>query len=879
MKRSIGIFAIVAILVIATVSLVSAGTSGPIVPKTPPLSPPDGPMTDETPTAFFVQFESAPAVEGTSLQALANDKAAFLNEAAAIGLDFTERYTFSTLWNGMSISIAAKDVNKLYTLRGVTAVYPVVEVQRPTTVPGSSPDMANAIAMTGADIAQSELGFTGKGVKIAIMDTGVDYDHPDLGGCFGPFCKVMAGYDFVGDDYDAGTNPVPVPDDDPDDCQGHGTHVAGIAAANGEVVGVAPHARIGAYRVFGCDGSTDSDIMLAAMEMALADGMDVLNMSIGSAFWGWPEYPTAVGGSNLVDAGVVVVASIGNEGDYGLYAAGAPGTGEKVIGVASFDNTHATLPYALVDGLTEEIPSALAEPVAVGFIPMTYSGPIPTSGTESIIYVGQGCDLDLPLLADPTGQVALISRGACSFAEKAQNAIDAGATGVVIHNNAPGLFNGTLGATLDGVTPVVGISLEDGEYIRSLVEATWTWTEGVDSFESPTAGLISAFSSYGLAPDLSVKPDIGAPGGDIYSTYPIEQGSYASMGGTSMASPHVAGAVALYLEAFPGTPAGSVRAILQNSADPQLWNLNTSYGLYDHVYRQGAGLLDIDDAILAKSMIRPGKLSLGEGSAGPTTHTFTVSNFSPYPVVYDLSWMPAISANGIVEIEGFWWGGEDVSFSMDSLYIQPFGTKTVDVIIMSPDIDLEIGVMFWNAFYNGWIFFTPRLPDMPETDQIIMPEYSVPYAGFAGDYQDIEHLDNVYGLPALVDVDWFDVTEGQVFTMAGDDIPFILFHLDHQVEEVVVEVLSGLTGRRAHLLYFTAFDEEYWGRNAAYNNVFELPWDGTKILFNRNIMMPNGSYQLRMKVLKANGDAMNRDDWETWTSPVFVIDRNAVVEP
>jgi subtilisin family serine protease len=113
----------------------------------------------------------------------------------------------------------------------------------------------------------------------------------------------------------------------------------------------------------------------------------------------------------------------------------------------------------------------------------------------------------------------------------------------VIHNNAPGVFNGTLGSPIDGTTPVVGISLEDGEYMKAqAAPASLTWTDQKVSSPNPTGGYIASSSSYGLAADLSLKPDIGAPGGSIYSTYPLELGGYATLGGTSMASPHVAAA-------------------------------------------------------------------------------------------------------------------------------------------------------------------------------------------------------------------------------------------------------------------------------------------------------------------------------------------------
>src|SRR5699024_8031433 len=184
----------------------------------------------------------------------------------------------------------------------------------------ASPQMKYAKGMTGVDKAH-EMGYTGEGMRIAIIDTGVDVDHPDFGGDGEPSDgqgddwrtdQIQFGFDLVGDAYDASSPETekPVQDPNPDDCQGHGTHVAGIAAGNGNeadggVVGVAPDATIGAYRVFGCTGSTTSDIMLSAMELAYEDEMDVVNMSIGSGWSSWDQYPTAVASNWLVDSGIV----------------------------------------------------------------------------------------------------------------------------------------------------------------------------------------------------------------------------------------------------------------------------------------------------------------------------------------------------------------------------------------------------------------------------------------------------------------------------------------------------------------------------------------------------------------------------------------------
>lgn len=795
-------------------------------------------VINETPNRWFVELASKPASEGTSVRALIKEKAAFRSEAKKAGLKYKQRYEFHTLFNGLSVTIDPKSLGALSRIPGVKALYPVITLSLPETV-SSNPDLFTAITMTGADIAQNELGFTGAGIKVAVVDTGVDYDHPDLGGCFGDGCRVAFGYDLVGDDYDAGTNPLPVPDGDPDDCAGHGTHVAGIVGANGTVTGVAPDVTFGAYRVFGCEGSTDADIMIAAMEMALADGMDVLNMSIGASFWSWPQYPTAAASDRLVNKGVVVVASIGNSGAFGTFAAGAPGVGKKVIGVASFDNSDVFLPYFEVDG------------EQVGYVEMTFSAPVPTSGTEEYVYVGRACDVTEgdTLLADPDGKAALIVRGACSFSEKATFAISEGATSVIIHNNAPGVFNGTLGAPIDDQTPVVGISLEDGLFmIDQLAPASLTWTDQSASSPNPTGGLIASSSSYGLAADLSLKPDIGAPGGSIYSTYPLELGGYATLGGTSMASPHVAGGAALLLQAHPKTNSQVMRRILQNSADPAPWSLNPGIGYYDSVHRQGAGMLDIDDAILATTRVKPGKISLGESEWGPVVHTLTIQNKGDTDVTYDL-WHEGnvIATTGTFAADLGYWGSDGYLIMLPSVVVPADDEATVNVTFMPPT---GPGL----SIYGGYILLEPQGGGQ---------SYRVPYAGFDGDYQVLSVLyANPYGLP-------FIFNEAASYTMVGDDIPDFWVNFGQQARKFRMEVFDAKKGKAWH----RAYDFDYFGRNSSEANIYSFPWDGTTMSGNKARTVPDGDYYVVISVLKALGDDNNPDHWETWTSPVFSIDR------
>jgi hypothetical protein len=291
---------------------------------------------------------------------------------------------------------------------------------------------------------------------------------------------------------------------------------------------------------------------------------------------------------------------------------------------------------------------------------------------------------------------------------------------------------------------------------------------------------------------------------------------------------------------------------LQNSADPAFWSLAPSYGLLDSVHRQGAGMVDIDDAILATTKIEPGKIALGEGEAGPTVHTLTVENDGDLPVTYDLSYVSAITTTGTWSSDlGFWLAGEYVDFSMTSVTVPAGGSASVVVTIYPPG-GPNLGT------YGGYIVFTP---------QDSGPVYRVPYAGFVGDYQELPVLDaNPYGLPWL----WESyISEEFVYTMEAGDYPEFWVNFGHQVRKFRMEVFDADKGKSWH----RAFDFDYVGRNANYNYINSYVWDGTTLSGKKVWVVPDGDYIVVISVLKALGDDNNPDHWETWTSPVITIDR------
>ncbi len=433
-----------------------------------------------------------------------------------------------------------------------------------------------------ADVRQVE-GHTGRGVTVAVIDTGVDFTHPDLAGAGGGGDGGDGGYNFV----DVGQPPV--------DRNGHGTQVAGVIAADGGVVGVAPGVRILAYKVSDDGESVSSDLIVMAIRRAVEDGADVINISLGVNRTN-TRIDAAI--NDAVRAGVLVVAASGNDGP-GPSTIGSPGANPNALTVGA---THNNITSSLVSTL--EIGS-----VQYHVIPMLGIGDIPQPVAGNVVYAKYGRDGDVADAGDlVAGSILLVERGGQTedevvyFTEKEYAAAGAGAGAVVVYNSEPGIYLGDVSesVTIDGYTPripIVSMSQEDGQEIARMVGGGQEVAGELDVFYNPDH--IAFFSSRGPASPFYVKPDLVAPGAFINST--DVGGSYNISSGTSFATPHVAGAAALLLEKHPGLRPGQLKSLLSTTSTPIVDAYGGGFGPAD----VGAGRLDLDNAFGAKLVIEP----------------------------------------------------------------------------------------------------------------------------------------------------------------------------------------------------------------------------------------------------------------------------------
>ena len=865
-----------------------AGADGDDPEPVEPESPPPWEELDGAPDRWaddrwFVELAAEPTARGGGPADHADERARLHDEAQREGLSVAERLDFTTLWNGLSVEADLADAVALSGLESVEAVYPVAlyEAPDPEEV---TPQLDTALAMTGADAARSELGYTGDGVSVGIVDTGIDYNHPDLGGDGESeniieadedremdHHRITHGWDYVGDSVDD-----PNPNPDPMDPNGHGTHVAGIAGADAAdeegVTGVAPEVTLGAYKVFPAAGGTTADIIVAALEDAYVDGMDVVNMSIGASLQWGQQYPTTATSNELVAQGVVVTNSAGNDAALGTFTQSPPGNAHDAINVASVENEffeatvfHADglqdLPYDVMTGSDEP-------PLDEETHPLALPAPSEEEGEEGYF----GCQPED--FADfPEGHVALVERGHCPFAQKYLNAVDAGATGVVIFNEAPGLFFGTIEDAGEEDIWCVSTTREAGQALAELVDAgeevRIEFTDEAVELPNPDGGLLSDFSSYGQTVELEFGPDVSAPGGSITSTYPLDLEEYATLSGTSMAAPHAAGAAALLLEAEDDIDPVDLRDRLQNTAEPMPWSLNPAAGL-DHSFRQGAGLIQVDQAIGSAQRVEPGRISAGDGDG--TSTTLTVFNDGDEDVEYVIGHEGTLGTAANPFAPAFLGAGSDIE-APESITVSANSSANVDVTIHAPAFGWP------NHQYGGYLTLTPEDEDAATL--------RVPYAGYEGDYQELplfgyyaDATEFVEQEPRLVEIDEegdpTPVDEGHEFTIEDGDYPIVEAFFGHFPHELRITATHEGSGRE-----WLVMEDSYLPRSEESDHYYQFPWPGTTQAGRSDNTRPvaSGTYTLRVEVLRAMGDPENDDHWDSWESPTFELDTRRARRP
>ncbi len=550
------------------------------------------------------------------------------------------------------------------------------------------PDMSESLKIINAAGAWTAAGGradAGKGVKVGIIDSGVDYRHPffdpagfsyptgfpkcDAANMTGSTCKNVSPKVIVakvfynknnGTSYDA----LPVAD-----IGSHGTHVGGtVAGVVGKTAvvegvsipgmsGVAPGAWLGNYNVFpGEVENARSEDILNAVEAAVLDGMDVLNLSLGGGYHGNNDL-LAKGLDTAVAAGVVVVASAGNEGPGG-FTIGSPGRARDIITVGASANQHFVgQPLSYTGGTAR---------AAVGdFAPMpagTFS--IADTASRACVAGTPGTTAaNNPPLADLTGKVSIVNRGSCTFSEKVANAKAKGAIGVVVVNNVAGdptAMGGSEGFD-DGI-PAVMISNTDGAALRTANPTTITVAASFSEFITENADIMAGFSSQGPTNvDYAIKPDLTSVGVNVLSSEACDtvgacgnDGDWAFYAGTSMSSPHVAGSAAVLRSLHPDWTPSQVKSALVNTSDRvarNAFDASTTVG----PMIQGAGREDLTEANATDATFSPVSASFGRINASKTNATsmaIKVSNLTGSSRTFAVEEIKFIPAAGTVGVYG-----------------------------------------------------------------------------------------------------------------------------------------------------------------------------------------------------------------------------------
>ena len=798
----------------------------------------------------------------------------------AIGEAVEPERQYTTLLNGFSATVTYGQYKALKELDCVESVF-----LSPTF--SLLPDTANSTRMIGGGLA-NETGFTGEGMLIAILDTGVDMDHQifskapanpaltqdDVKG-------LLSQYDFQAEGFVKGLSVSSVyksakfpfqfdyGDKDTDGAPGtkssHGTHVASTAAGctgiNADVQGVAPDAQIANMNVFNSSGSASYADILSALEDCMLLGVDVANLSLGSDA-GYIDYENPdeftesllnvfkrageSGMSLAVAAGNAYSAAYGDafgnkalasNPDYGLIS--EPSTYGESMSVAAVSNSKVKSPYITVGGRDfayQDSGTISTDENAKIFRDLAKKGEL-----EYAVVPGYGTEDDYEGI-DVSGKVALVQRGGGMYYEqKERSAYAHGAIAMLVYNNVPGMLYMSI---TDWKMPCAFISQEAGEYLKAQENKVLTVGAADKLVASPTYGMAD-FSSWGATTELTLKPEITAPGAGIYAAVPGN--AYESMDGTSMASPHAAGAMAVVQQALK---ARGMTDATQRKHMVDTLLMSTASIIYDSngqpysPRKQGAGLININDAVKTEGyltvdgMIRP-KLELGDDPAekGVYTMTFKVHNTGKDTLYYDIQ--PIVLTDGTAtytnsDNEAFLTSSETAvalshTFATNCkdnrVAVPAGGEQEVTATVTLTNAKEELKNFENGAYVEGFVTLKQVAADGGKLEAAI--DLGIPYLAFYGDWTKAPIIDSTdywetldgteSKAQAYMNTAFTTSAEGQIDTYLGDNnyanVPYFADHnaISPDNSNDMMDSLTGIyTGllRNTKTLKYTITDQK-----------------------------------------------------------------------
>ncbi|SES87787.1 lactocepin [Oceanobacillus limi] len=867
----------------------------------------EGEAPIEKATKKGVKFGDLAKVEKKQLKKAAKEKKkAVKNELKKKKVNAEYLQEFDIVVNGFSAEVKYGEVESISEIDGVKDVYIANEYERPI----AEPDMVSSKELVEAQQAWRDYGFKGEGMVVGVIDTGIDHNHQDmvlsdsesvelteeevnqviaeeeLPGLYYTE-KVPYGYNYMDENHEY--------TDDFPGASSHGTHVAGTVGANGDednggILGVAPEAQLLNLKVFGNDPenqTTFGDVYIKAIDDAIKLDVDVLNMSLGSpSGFVSEESPEQQAVTRAVENGVLMSISAGNSAmfgdgyfypyasnpDYGV--SGSPGVAYDSLQVASLENSFMSveaLEYS-INGETE----------TAGYLSAGQTPPPMDGTTVELVEAGLGYPEDFEG-KDVEGKYALIQRGELAFTDKALNAQAAGAAGVFIYNNVDGIVNMATDPSI--VIPQLFLLKADGDRFAEALangqDVSVAFHGEKTSIVNPAAGQMSEFTSWGLTPNLDFKPEITAPGGQIYST--LNNGEYGIKSGTSMAAPHVSGGGALVLERVDTEfdLQGADRVNLAKNIMMNTGEIVDFDGAPVSPRRQGSGNMQLHAALSTPVMVTEtetgeAKVALKEVTEDVVSFELTAENFTDEAVTYEVEanaqtdspvdgggvFVAAPNLFGALELDG-------VASVDNSIEVPANGSTTFEVTLDVSEWDADLNDIFTNGY---WLEGFVTLTDPSDVN----PSLTVPYVGFKGDWDASPIFDTAddmsfYGMTGIAN----DVGGGEYSFFEGDAV--ISPNGDGELDDalLVVSFLRNAEDVRFNVLNAngdvveTITEESYVRKNyydgglaPHYSLDPARTWDGTI----RGVPARDGQYFLQAEgVIDFDGA-----EWDSIELPIYV---------